>query len=369
MSDQHDPNHDQRHDHNNHNDHNEHNDHDAHGPAPAYTQRQLSRTENKAREVQAKAIESVLEEDAVITPADLDAVLNAYENDIGPLNGARVVARAWLDPAFKKRLVLNGADAIAELGFGGLQGERLMVVENTPSVHNAVVCALCSCYPWPVLGLPPFWYKSQAYRSRIGGRPREVLSEFGLEISAEREILVWNSSAQTRYMVLPQRPAGTEQMSEDELAGLVTRDAMIGVAEVQLDSKTTQTIAHRRVADMQGEGALPRQSGELIFQEAWEGIAFAIAVAVCEQGRYVWSEFQERLIAQIAEADQQEPAFRPTYYECWLAALEALLVDTNILSRKKLTTRASWLARMAAPSGGGRTPWLVRDFPDEEEET
>ena len=369
MSDQHDPNHDQRHDHNNHNDHNEHNDHDAHGPAPAYTQRQLSRTENKTREVQAKAIESVLEEDAVITPADLDAVLNAYENDIGPLNGTRVVARAWLDPAFKKRLVLNGADAIAELGFGGLQGERLMVVENTPSVHNAVVCALCSCYPWPVLGLPPFWYKSQAYRSRIGGRPREVLSEFGLEISAEREILVWNSSAQTRYMVLPQRPAGTEQMSEDELAGLVTRDAMIGVAEVQLDSKTAQTIAHRRVADMQGEGALPRQSGELIFQEAWEGIAFAIAVAVCEQGRYVWSEFQERLIAQIAEADQQEPAFRPTYYECWLAALEALLVGTNILSRKKLTTRASWLARMAAPSGGGRTPWLVRDFPDEEEET
>ena len=346
-------------------DQHDHNDHD--GPTPAYSQRQLSRTENKAREIQAKAIESVLEEDEVITAADLDAVLHAYENDIGPLNGARVVARAWVDPAFKQRLVLNGADAIAELGFGGLQGERLMVVENTPSVHNAVVCALCSCYPWPVLGLPPFWYKSQAYRSRIGGRPREVLREFGLEIREDREILVWNSSAQTRYMVLPERPAGTEQMNEDELAQLVTRDAMIGVAEVQPESAKTETLTHRRVADMEGQSALPRQSGGLVFQDAWEGIAFAMAVALCEQGRYAWSEFQARLIAQIAAADQQEPAVRPIYYECWLSALEALLVETNIVSRKKLSIRASWLARMAAPVGGGMTPWLVRDFPDDEE--
>ena len=344
-------------------------DHAAHASTPAYAQRQLSRTENKAREVQAKAIESILEEDAVVTPADLDAVLNAYQNDIGPLNGARVVARAWLDPAFKERLVLNGAEAIAELGFGGLQGEGLMVVENTPRVHNTVVCALCSCYPWPVLGLPPFWYKSTAYRSRIGGRPREVLRDFGLEISEEREILVWNSSAQTRYMVLPERPAGTAGMSEDALARLVTRDAMIGVAEVQLDNKTTQTIAHRRVADMEGEGALPRQSGELIFQNPWEGIAFAVAVALCEQGRYSWSEFQERLVAQIAAADQQVPKVRPTYYECWLVAVEALLVDKCILSPRKLGTRANWLARMAAPAGGGMTPWVARDFPDEEEET
>jgi nitrile hydratase len=240
MSDQHDDSHI----------YDNHDDHHEHGPTPAYTQRQLSKAENKAQEVRAKAIESLLEEDDLVTPQDLDAVIDAYENDIGPLNGAKVVARAWVEPAFKERLLLNGAAAIAELGFGGLQGERLMVVENTPSVHNAVVCALCSCYPWPVLGLPPFWYKSQAYRSRIGGRPREVLSEFGLEISEDREILVWNSSAQTRYMVLPERPAGTQHMSEDELAGLVTRDAMIGVAEVQLDSKTVETITHRRVADM-----------------------------------------------------------------------------------------------------------------------
>ncbi len=357
MSDQHNQDQDQDHSH----------DHDAHGPTQAYTHRQLNKAENKAREVQAKAIESLLEEDDLVTPQDLDAVIDGYENDIGPLNGAKAVARAWVDPAFKERLLLNGAQAIAELGFGGSQAERLMVVENTPSVHNAVVCALCSCYPWPVLGLPPFWYKSQAYRSRIGGRPREVLSEFGLEISADREIFVWNSSAQTRYMVLPERPAGTQQMSEDELAALVTRDAMIGVAEVQLDTKTTPTITHRWVADMDAEAALPRQSGALVFQDPWEGIAFGMAVAVCEQGRYAWSEFQERLIAQIADADQQEPDVRPTYYECWLTALETLLLDKGILSKQKLNTRASWLARMASASGGRMTPWLVRDFPDEED--
>ena len=340
--------------------------HGHHGPTPAYTPRQLSRAENKAREVQAKALESLLEEDGVITPEDLDAVLNAYENDIGPLNGAKVVARAWVDPAYKERLLQNGAEAIAELGFGGLQGERLVVVENTPEVHNAVVCTLCSCYPWPVLGLPPFWYKSQAYRSRIGGRPREVLSEFGLEIGPEREILVWNSSAQTRYMVLPQRPAGTEDMNEDELLGLVTRDAMIGVAEVRLDTKPRETSAQRRVADMAGQAALPRQSGELIFQDPWEGIAFALAVALCEQGHYGWADFQTRLIAHIAAADRQEPDIRPTYYECWLNALETLLIDKDIVSQKKLTTRAGWLARMAAPSGSRLMPWLGRDFSDEE---
>ena len=340
--------------------------HDHHGPTSAYTQRRLSRVENKAREVQAKALESVLEEDGLVTPADLDAVLDTYENDIGPLNGAKVVARAWVDPAYKERLLRNGAEAIAELGFGGLQGEQLTVVENTPGVHNAVVCTLCSCYPWPVLGLPPFWYKSSAYRSRIGGRPREVLSESGLEIAPEREILVWNSTAQTRYLVLPQRPTGTQEMSEDELARLVTRDAMIGVAEVRRDTQTRQADADRRVADMAGQTALPRQSGELLFQDPWEGIAFALAVALCERGYFAWAEFQQRLVAAIGEADRQPSDTRPTYYECWLNALQALLVDKAIVSKQKLTRRADWLARMAAPSGSRLMPWLGRDLPDEE---
>ncbi len=332
-------------------------------PAPACTQRQLSQTENKAREIRAKALESVLEEDGLVVPRDLDAVLEAYENDIGPLNGAKVVARAWVDPAYKERLLQNGAGAIAELGFGGLQGERLMVVENTPQVHNVVVCVLCSCYPWPVLGLPPFWYKSHAYRSRVGGRPREVLGEFGLEVDPEREILVWNSSAQTRYMVLPQRPVGTERTGEDELAGLVTRDAMIGVAEVRLDTQVREISADRRVADMAGQAALPRQSGELLFQDPWEGIAFAIAVALCERGHYAWADFQARLIVHIAAADRQGPDIGPTYYECWLAGLESLLMDRGIVSRKKLTARAGWLARMAAPQDGRM--WLVRDFDED----
>ena len=333
------------------------------GPAPAYTQRQLSRAETKAREIQTTALGSVLEEDGLVTPRDLDAVVEAYENDIGPLNGAKVVARAWVDLAYKERLLQNGAEAIAELGFGGLQGEHLMVVENTPQVHNVVVCVLCSCYPWPVLGLPPFWYKSHAYRSRVGGRPREVLSEFGLEIGPEREILLWNSSAQTRYMALPQRPAGTEHMGEDELAGLVTRDAMIGVAEVRLDPKVRESSAQRRVADMAGQAALPRQSGELLFQDPWEGIAFALAVALCERGHYAWADFQARLIAHIAAAGRQEPTVRPTYYECWLAGLKSLLTDRGIVSRKKLTARASWLARMAAPRDGRM--WLVREFDED----
>lgn len=350
-------------------------EHDHHSATPAYTQRQLSRSENKAREVQAKAIESLLEEEGIIAAADLDAVVDAYENDIGPLNGARVVARAWVDPAYKERLLLNGAEAIGELGFGGLQGERLIVVENTPEIHNVVVCTLCSCYPWPVLGLPPFWYKSQAYRSRVGGRPREVLSEFGLELDEDKQILVWNSSAQTRYMVLPERPAGTQQLSEDELAVLVSRDSMIGVAEIKMDQsnqmnlpheKSTDAPAQRRIANMEGPAALPRQSGELIFQGPWEGIAFAMAVALCERGHYDWTAFQERLISQIAEADQQEADVRPSYYESWLTAFEKLLVDTGMLSKEKLNARASWLARMAAPAGGRMMPWLGRDFPDEE---
>ncbi|HLH71496.1 MAG TPA: nitrile hydratase subunit alpha, partial [Candidatus Dormibacteraeota bacterium] len=149
------------------------------------------------------------------------------------LNGAKVVARAWVDPDYKRRLLEDGTKAIAELGFGGMQGEHMVVVENTPKVHNVVVCTLCSCYPWPVLGLPPVWYKSAPYRSRMVIEPREVLREFGMELPEDVEIRVWDSSAEVRYLVLPERPEGTEGMSEEELAQLVTRDAMIGVAKVK----------------------------------------------------------------------------------------------------------------------------------------
>ncbi len=181
-----------------------------------------------------EAIESLLVEAGLVEPARIDALIERYETEIGPLNGAKVVAKAWTDPAYRRRLLDNGTAAIAELGFGGAQGEKMVVVPNGESgdgvrVHNVVVCTLCSCYPWPVLGLPPAWYKSPEYRARAVREPRAVLAEFGTELDDEVEIRVWDSSAEIRYLVLPERPAGTEHLSEDELAELVHRDAMIGV--------------------------------------------------------------------------------------------------------------------------------------------
>jgi nitrile hydratase subunit alpha len=178
------------------------------------------------------ALEQLLTERGLVPPGFVDEVNRAYEQDIGPRNGAKVVARAWVDPAYKRRLLTDSTAAIAELGFGGNEGDHMQVVENTDTVHNVVVCTLCSCYPWPVLGLPPSWYKDAAYRARVVREPRAVLAEMGCRLDAQVEIAVWDSSAEQRYLVLPQRPAGSEDASEDELAELVTRDAMIGVARL-----------------------------------------------------------------------------------------------------------------------------------------
>jgi nitrile hydratase len=181
----------------------------------------------------AEALESLLTEKGLVPPGAVDAIIRHYEEDVGPMNGAKVVARAWTDPAYRRRLLADGTAAIKELGFGGPQGEHVVVVENTPAVHNVVVCTLCSCYPWPVLGLPPSWYKDPAYRSRIVREPRAVLAEMGLALDPRIEIRVWDSSAEVRYLVLPERPAGTDGLDADALAALVTRDAMIGVARVK----------------------------------------------------------------------------------------------------------------------------------------
>jgi nitrile hydratase len=175
------------------------------------------------------AIESLLVEKGLITSDVVDAVVETYERDVGPLNGAKVVARAWVDGAFRKRLLDDGTQAIGELGFGGAEGEHLVVLENTSAVHNVVVCTLCSCYPWPVLGLPPRWYKSFAYRSRMVREPRAVLAEFGTTLDDDVEVRVWDSSADVRYMVLPLPPDGADGLAEDDLVPLVTRDHMIGV--------------------------------------------------------------------------------------------------------------------------------------------
>jgi nitrile hydratase len=181
-----------------------------------------------------KALESLLVEKGVVDPVALDALIDTYEHKVGPRNGARVVARAWVDPGYKGRLLADATVAIAELGYAGRQGEHMVVVENTPKVHNLIVCTLCSCYPWSVLGLPPVWYKSAPYRSRAVIDPRGVLREFGLELPDDVEVRVWDSTAEQRYLVLPERPAGSDHLSGEALAALVTRDAMIGVAKVML---------------------------------------------------------------------------------------------------------------------------------------
>jgi len=181
-----------------------------------------------------KALESLLVEKGLVDPAALDVLIDAYEHKIGPRNGARVVARAWVDAAYKERLLRDATAAIAELGYGGSQGEDMVVVENTPDIHNLVVCTLCSCYPWPVLGLPPVWYKSAPYRSRAVMDPRSILREFGLEFADNVEVRVWDSTAEVRYLVLPERPAGSERLNVEQLAALVTRDSMIGVGKVKL---------------------------------------------------------------------------------------------------------------------------------------
>jgi len=185
-----------------------------------------------------RSLESLLIEKGLVDPAALDALVDTFEHKVGPRNGARVVAKAWTDPAYKRRLLADADAAIAEFGYTGQQGEHMVVLENTPTVHHVVVCTLCSCYPWPTLGLPPVWYKSAPYRSRAVIDPRGVLEEFGVTIPDDVEVRVWDSTAEIRYLVLPERPAGTEGMSEETLAALVTRDSMIGVGKVTLAGAT-----------------------------------------------------------------------------------------------------------------------------------
>ena len=197
----------------NHDDHHHHHDHSLLHEEP---------------ELRVKAIETLLLNKGIINSDTVDELIDTYENKIGPRNGAKVVAKAWVDPEYKKRLLENATKAIEELSYTGRQGEHMVVVENTPEVHNVVVCTLCSCYPWPVLGIPPTWYKSDEYRSRTVREPRKVLQEFGLELDLNTQIKVWDSTSEMRYLVLPMRPVGTEHLSENELEGLVTRNSMIG---------------------------------------------------------------------------------------------------------------------------------------------
>ena len=211
-------------------DHHHGHHHDA--PPSPYLEKRRNGVETAELDARVRRMERLLVDKGLVTTAALDRLVEIYEHDLGPLNGARVVARAWTDPAYKERLLADGTAAIGELGYSGLQGEHMVVVENTPTVHNVVVCTLCSCYPWPVLGLPPSWYKDAPYRSRVVIDPRGVLAEFGTELGPEVEVRVWDSSAEMRYLVLPERPAGSADLDEAALAKLVTRDAMIGVTRL-----------------------------------------------------------------------------------------------------------------------------------------
>lgn len=210
--------------------------HHHHHDAPPNPYHESQRSEEKDKELSERVakMESLLLEKGLVTKDGMEKLLDIYENDFGLMNGARMVAKAWVDEDYKKRLFENATAAAAELGFGGMQGEHMIAVENTDKVHNLVTCTLCSCYPWPVLGLPPSWYKSSAYRSKVVIEPRSVLEDFGTTVDDDVEVKVWDSSAEIRYLVIPQRPAGTENMSEEELAQLVDRDAMIGVSKVEV---------------------------------------------------------------------------------------------------------------------------------------
>jgi nitrile hydratase len=180
-----------------------------------------------------EALEQLLVERGLLDPKTIDGIITTYETNVGPLNGAKVVAKAWTDPEYRRRLLEDGTAAVKELGFSGPMGWHIVAVENTPTTHNVVVCTLCSCYPWPVLGLPPSWYKDPAYRSRVVKEPRTVLSEMGLDLDDDVEITVRDSTSEVRWLVIPERPAGTEHLSEEELVSLVTRDSMVGVAKVK----------------------------------------------------------------------------------------------------------------------------------------
>ena len=296
-----------------------------HDHANPYHESDRDEATNKAMAERVDKMEALLLEKGLVSQGALDKLADIYENDLGPMNGAKVVARAWVDPDFKKRLLEDATSAIAELGFGGLQGEHMVAKENTSDVHNVVVCTLCSCYPWPVLGLAPCWYKSFAYRSKVVIEPREVLKNLVLTLPDDVEVRVWDSSAEIRYLVIPERPEGTENLNESELAEIIERDSMIGVTKVSAAMKEERK-AKSEIAEMSGSAALPRKSGEMVFHDDWERKSFTLAVSLSEQGLFEWHEFQSELISAIKEAEGDDPNHPSRgYFESWQASLESLL--------------------------------------------
>jgi len=335
-------------------------------------------TEEVTPEDRARALQSLLVEKELLSTDAVDEVVQAYEKEIGPMNGAEVVARAWDDPEYREWLLEDGTAAIADMGYTGVQGVDVEVKENTPDVHNAIVCTLCSCYPWPVLGLPPTWYKSPPYRSKVVKRPRETLrEEFGVPLADDTEVRVWDSSSEVRYMVLPQRPDGTEGLDRAALAEVVTRDAMIGVerlpegytpaaadggrAESAGSASSTDPLAldrpesvERTVDAVRESTDLPQDNGDVVFEAPWQARAFAMVVRLRHDDRFQWAAFQERLVDAVRSAGGTEQSADGTdatrsgtetaYYEQWLAAFERLVVEKGLLDADHLAARAGAFA-------------------------
>ena len=296
------------------------------------------------------ALEEILTEKGIIDEKTVESIISYFETQVGPMVGARVVARAWVDPAFRERLLADGTRAIAELGIGGLEAAHVVAVENTPRVHNVVVCTLCSCYPWAVLGLPPGWYKSPEYRSRIVREPRKVLAEMGLTLAPEVEIKVWDSSADIRYLVVPERPHGTEALDEEALAGLVTRDAMIGVGVPSAGRGTPRDREVTAELDRDGPAAPPRRNGELVFAAPWERQLFGVTMALHERGVFAWDDFRAHLVEEIARWTAGAAAGDAyPYYQHWERALWRVLDERGVIDLAAVEARAGELA--ALPPG------------------
>jgi nitrile hydratase alpha subunit/nitrile hydratase accessory protein len=316
-------------------------------------------TDGVTPEDRTRALQSLLVEKELLSTDTIDEIVSAYEEEIGPMNGAEVVARAWTDPDYRDWLLADGTAAIAEMGYTGAQGVDIEVKANTPDTHNAIVCTLCSCYPWPVLGLPPTWYKSPPYRSKIVKRPRETLrEEFGVAIADDTAVRVWDSSSEVRYMVLPQRPPETEGMDREELVEAVTRDSMIGVerlvgapatdggaSEGVLATETTRSSAvEETVASVRADSELPADDGDVVFAAPWQARAFAMVVRLRHDDRFAWSAFQRRLVEAVDAAPDGPADPETAYYEQWLAAFERLLVDEEMLAPAELGARAAAFA-------------------------
>ena len=301
-----------------------------------------------------RALESILVEKGYVDPKALDVLIETYETKVGPHNGAKVVAKAWTDPNYKTRLLKDATAAIAEFGFTGRQGEHMVAVENTDKVHNIVVCTLCSCYPWTVLGLPPVWYKSAPYRSRAVSDPRSVLADFGVTLPGDKEIKVWDSTAEVRYLVVPERPARTDGWNEERLAALVTRDSMIGTGLPKSPGDTPMNGAHDMGGTM-GFGPVVPEKNEPVFHAPWERRAFALTLAM---GAGRWNIDQSR-----AAREQMQPGeyLAKTYYEIWIAGLEKLMAERGLVTADEIAAgkvlhAPKAVRRSCSPRTGW--PWL-----------